>query len=69
MTQEKFKKARKLWEEMDRLDFLIKQLEDRATLNPDYSDYAYFVHLLGEDDVLGFMRTRKRIVEKEFEDL
>lgn len=26
-------------------------------------------HLLGKDDVLGFMRTRKRILEKEFEEL
>ena len=69
MTQEKFKEASKLWEEIDRLDLLIKQIEDGTTLNPDYSDYAYLVHLLGKDDVLGFMRTRKRMLEKEFKEL
>ena len=70
MTQEKFKQARKLWEEIDRLDLLIKQIENRTTLLiPDYNDYAYLVHLLGADDVLGYMRTRKRMLEKEFEEL
>lgn len=69
MTQEKFKEASNLWEEIDRLDLLIKQIEDGTTLNTDYSDYAYLVHLLGKDDVLGFMRTRKRMLEKEFEEL
>ncbi len=69
MTQEKFEQASKLWEEIDRLDLLIYQMEDRTTINPDHSDYAYLVHLLGVDDVLGFMKTRKRMLEKEFEEL
>lgn len=68
MTQEKFKEASKLWEEIDRLDLLIKQIEDGTTINP-HSDYGYLVYLLGKDDVLGFMRTRKRMLEKEFEEL
>lgn len=69
MTQEKFKQASKLWGEIDRLDLLIKQIEDGTTINPYNSDYGYLVHLLGKDAVLGFMRTRKRMLEKEFEEL
>lgn len=69
MTQEEFKQASKLWEEIDRLDLLIKQIEDGTTINSHYTDYGYLVHLLGKDDVLGFMRTRKRMLEKEFEEL
>ena len=69
MTQEKFKQASNLWEEIDRLDLLIKQIEDRTTIKPHISDFAYLVHLLGVDDVLGYMRTRKRMLEKEFEEL
>lgn len=64
MTQEKFKEANKLWDEIDRLDLLIKQIEDGTTLKPDYNDYAYLVHLLGKDDVLGFMRTKKECWKK-----
>ena len=69
MTQEKFKQASELWEEIDRLDMLIKQIEVGTIFKPHISDYGYLVHLLGEDDVLGFMRTRKRMLEKEFEEL
>lgn len=70
MTQEKFKQASNLWDEIDRLDLLIKQIEDGTMFNrTQYNDYAYLVHLLGADDVLGFMRTRKRMLEKEFEEL
>lgn len=70
MTQEKFKEASKLWEEIDRLDLLINEIEDGTRINrTQYNDYAYLVHLLGVDDVLGFMRTRKRMLEKEFEEL
>lgn len=69
MTQEKFEQANKLWEEIDRLDWLIKQIEDGTTINPHMIDYRYFVHLLGEDTVIESMRTRKRILEKEFKEL
>ncbi len=70
MTQEKFKRASELWDEIDRLDLLIKEIEDGTMFNrTQYNDYAYLVHLLGKDDVLGFMRTRKRMLEKEFEEL
>lgn len=70
MTQEKFKQASKIQEEIDRLDLLITQIEDGTTIRrTQYNDYAYLVHLLGADDVLGFMRTRKRMLEKEFEEL
>lgn len=69
MTQEKFKQASKLQEEIDRLDLLIKQIEDGTTINPNISDFGYLVHLLGEDNVLKCMRTRKRMLEKEFEKL
>lgn len=69
MTQEKFKEASKIWDEIDRLDLLIKQIEDGTTINPNISDFGYLVHLLGKDDVLGYLRTRKRMLEKEFEKL
>lgn len=73
MTQEKFKQASNLWEEIDRLDLLIKQIEDGNMIRPHISDFGYLVHLLRKDDVLGYvlgyMRTRKRMLEKEFEEL
>lgn len=69
MTQEKFKKASEIQEEIDRLDLLIKEIENVIINDPNCSDYGYLVHLLGVDSVLGFMRTRKRMLEKEFEEL
>lgn len=69
MTQEKFIQASDLCEEINRLDMLIHQIEDLTTIDPYDSDYGYLVYLLGEDNVLGFMRTRKRMLEKEFEEL
>lgn len=47
MTQDKFKEVSRLLEEIDRLDLLIKQIEDGTTINSHYSDYGYLVHLLG----------------------
>ena len=78
MTQEKFNKASKIQEEINRLNLLIKYIEDKDdkdftdTMNFVFnmsSDFLYLVHLLGKDDVLGFMRTRKRMLETEFEEI
>ena len=78
MTQEKFNKASKIQEEINRLNLLIKYIENKDekdftdTMELAFnmsSDFLYLVHLLGADDVLGFMRTRKRMLEKEFEEL
>lgn len=78
MTQEKFKQASEIQTEINRLNFLIKYIEDKdekdfadtaALAFSTSSDFSYLVHLLGKDDVLGFMRTRKIILEKEFEEL
>ena len=69
MTQEKFKLASNLQEEIDRLDLLIKQIEDGTTIKPHISDYGYLIYLLGENNILAYMRTRKRMLEKEFEEL
>lgn len=78
MTQEKFKEVSELWEEINRLNMLIKYIENRdekgSTDTIEFafnmtSDLLYLVHLLGVDDVLGYMRTRKRMLEKEFEEL
>lgn len=48
MTQEKFKQAIKIQDEIDRLDMLIKQIEDKTALDTDFSDYAYLINLLGK---------------------
>lgn len=69
MTQEKFKQASKIQDEIDRLDILIKQIEDKNELNTDFSDYAYLINLLGKKAVHYFMVKRKRILEKEFKEL
>ena len=78
MTQEKFKEASKIQEEINRLNLLIKYIKNEDekdftdTMELDFhkiSDFLYLVNLLGADDVLGFMRTRKRVLEKEFEEL
>lgn len=78
MTQEKFKQASKIQEEINHLNLLIKYIENKDdkdftnTMELAFhttSDFLYLVHLLGADDVLGFMRTRKRMLEKEFEEL
>lgn len=69
MTQEKFIQASDLCEEINRLDMLIHQIEDLTTIDTYHSDYGYLVYLLGEDNVLKCMRTRKRMLEKEFEEL
>lgn len=78
MTQEKFEQASKIQEEINHLNLLIKYIEDKDdkdftdTMNFVFnmsSDFLYLVHLLGADNVLGFMRTRKRMLEKEFEEL
>ena len=68
MTQEKFKRASEIQEEINRLNLLIKYIENKDekgftdTMELAFhmsSDFLYLVHLLGVDDVLGFMRTRK----------
>lgn len=73
MTQELFDKACKLDSEISHLDMLINYVEkgDESDdlMNSKYSDFAYLVYLLGVENVLGFLRTRKRILEKEFEEL
>lgn len=73
MTKELFNKACKLDSEINHLDILIDYVEkgdERDDLmNPKYSDFAYLVYLLGVEDVLGFLRTRKWMLEKEFEEL
>lgn len=69
MTQEKFKQANKLCEEIYMLDWLIKQIEDGNTINPHMIDYEHLIHLFGVDKVLDCMQTKKRMLEKEFEEL
>lgn len=73
MTKELFDKACKLDSEINHLDMLINYVEEGNErddlMNPKYSDFAYLVYLLGVKDVLGFLRTRKRMLEKEFEEL
>lgn len=73
MTKELFDKACKLDSEINHLDMLINYVEEGNErddlMNPKYSDFAYLVYLLGVEDTLGFLRTRKRILEKEFEEL
>lgn len=73
MTQELFDKADKIVSEINRLDMLINYVEkgdeSDTLMNPKYNDFAYLVHLLGVGDVLGFLRTRKKMLEKEFEKL
>lgn len=78
MTQEKFNRASNIQEEIDRLNLLIKYIENKNdkdftnTMELAFhtsSDFLYLVNLLGADDVLGYMRTRKRMLEKEFEEL
>lgn len=73
MTKELFDKACKLDSEITRLDMLINNVEKSdesdTLMDPKYNDFAYLVYLLGVKDVLGFLRTRKRMLEKEFEEL
>ena len=73
MTKELFNKAWEFYSEIDRLDLLIKCIENYdksdTLTNTKYSDFTYIVYLIGVEDVLGFLRTRKRMLEKEFEEL
>lgn len=73
MIKELFDKACKLDSEIGRLNMLINNVEkgeeNDFLMNPKYNDFAYLVHLFGVEDVLGFLRTRKRMLEKEFEEL
>lgn len=73
MTKEMYNKAAELDSEINRLDMLINYVEkgdeSDILINPKHSDFAYLVYLLGVEDVLGFLRTRKRMLEKEFEKL
>ena len=73
MTKELFDKADKIVSEINHLDMLMNYIEEGNErddlMNPKYSDFAYLVYLLGVEDVLGFLRTRKRILEREFEEL
>ena len=73
MEKEKFKQASELHGEIDRLDMLMNYIEkgdeSETLMNPKHNDFAYLVYLLGKNNVLGFMRRRKRMLEKEFEEL
>lgn len=73
MTKELFDKACKLDSEITRLAMLINNVEKSdesdTLMNPKHNDFAYLVYLLGANNALGFLRTRKRMLEKEFEEL
>lgn len=73
MTQEMYNKAAEIDSEINRLNMLINYVEkgdeSDTFMNPKYNDFAYLVHLLGVRNVLGFLRTRKMMLEKEFEKL
>ena len=73
MEKEKFNQASELQGEIDRLDMLMNYIEkgdeSETLMNPKHNDFAYLVCLLGKNNVLGFMRRRKRMLEKEFEEL
>ena len=73
MTKEMYNKAAELDSEINRLDMLINYVEkgdeSDTLMNPKYNDFAYLVYLLGVEDALGFLRARKRMLEKEFEEL
>lgn len=73
MTKELFDKADKIVSEITRLDMLISYIEEGdesdTLMNPKHNDFAYLVYLLGANNALGFLRTRKRMLEKEFEEL
>jgi len=73
MTKELFDKACKFDSEIGRLDMLINYIEkgDESDdlMNPKYSDFAYLVYLIGVNNALGYMRRRKKMLEKEFEEL
>ena len=68
MTQEKFKETSKIQEEINRLNLLIKCIEDKV--EKDFTDTMELVfNMSRKDDLLGYMKTRKRMLEKEFEEL
>lgn len=69
MTKELLNKASELYSEIDRLDLLIKFIEnyDKDNVSPKHNDFTYLVYLLGKNNVLSFMRRRKTMLEKEFE--
>lgn len=73
MTKDLFNKADKIVSEINHLDMLMNYIEEGDErddlMNPKYSDFAYLVYLLGTNNVLGFMRRRKKTLEKEFEEL
>ena len=73
MTKELFDKACKFDSEIGRLNMLINYVEkgDESDdlMNPKYSDFAYLVYLIGVNNALGYMRRRKKMLEKEFEEL
>ena len=73
MTKELFDKADKIVSEITRLDMLINYVEKGdegdTLMNSKYNVFAYLVNLIGVNNALGYMRRRKRMLEKEFEEL
>ena len=73
MTKELFDKACEFNSEIEHINMLINYVEkckdSDILMDPKYNDFAYLVYLIGVNNALGYMRRRKKMLEKEFEEL
>ena len=69
MERKVLEKAKALSFEIDRLDMLIEFVNDSKLDYSNTSDFQFLVSLIGKDNVLAYMRVRKRMLEKELDEL
>ncbi len=71
MEREIYNRAEELVEEIERIDLLIKYINNSETCGMDsrVNDFAFLVKVIGEEEVVTRLEARKKMLEDVFKEL
>lgn len=71
MERETFNRAEELVEEIERIDLLIKYINNDKLCGMDsrVNDFAFLVKVIGEEEVVTRLEARKKMLEDVFKEL
>lgn len=71
MERETFNRAEELIEEIERIDLLIKYINNDKLCGMDsrVNDFAFLVKVIGEEEVVTRLEARKKMLEDVFKEL
>ena len=68
MEREIYNRAEELVEEIERIDLLIKYINNDV-MNSKINDFAFLVKVIGEEEVVTRLEARKKGLENVFKEL